>query len=83
MGGTGQMNSPLHMQERRASFFDEEPPGVGEFHTDNAPIVPNKQANSMLFFDLSDLSAKRRLAEVQSMGGPREIQLFAQDNDCV
>jgi hypothetical protein len=37
----------------------------------------------MLFFDLSDLSAKRRLAEVQSMGGPREIQLFAQDNDCV
>jgi hypothetical protein len=83
MGGTGQMNSPLHMQERSASFFDEDSPGVGEFHTDNTSIVANKQANSMLFFDLSDLSAKRRLGEVQSMGGPREVQLFGQGNDCV
>jgi hypothetical protein len=83
MGGTGQTNSPLHMQERRASFFDEEPTGVGQFHTDNASIVANKQANSVLFFNLSDLSAKRRLGEVQSMGGPGEIQLFRQANDCV
>ena len=37
----------------------------------------------MLFFDLSDLFAERRLAEVQSVGGLREVQLFAQDNDCV
>jgi len=37
----------------------------------------------MLFFDFSDLFAERRLAEVQSVGGLREVQLFAQDNDCV
>ena len=37
----------------------------------------------MLFFDLSDLFAERRLGDVQSVGGPREVQLFAQDNDCV
>ena len=37
----------------------------------------------MLFFDLSDLSAERRLGEVQSVGGPRKVQLFGQDNDCV
>jgi hypothetical protein len=37
----------------------------------------------MLAFDLSDLSAQRRLGEVQSEGGLREVQLFAQGNDGV
>ena len=38
---------------------------------------------SDLFFDLSDLSAERRLGKVQSVGRPREVQLFGQDNDGV
>jgi hypothetical protein len=37
----------------------------------------------MLFFDLSDLFAERRLGDMQSVSGPREVQLFAQYNDCV
>jgi hypothetical protein len=37
----------------------------------------------MLIFDLSDLSAERRLSEVQSVRGLREVQLFGQDNDGV
>jgi len=37
----------------------------------------------MLIFDLSDLSAERRLGKMQSVGGLREVQLFGQDNDGV
>ena len=36
----------------------------------------------MLFFDLTDLFTERRLGNVQSMRGPREVQLFGQGNDC-
>jgi hypothetical protein len=38
---------------------------------------------SMMVFDLNDLFTERRLGNVQSMRGPREVQLFGQDNDCV
>ena len=38
---------------------------------------------SMLFFDLNDLFAECRLSDVQSVRGPREVQLFGQDDDCV
>jgi hypothetical protein len=83
MGGTSEMKSSLHMQERRASLLDEDPPCIGELHTDNPSIIASEQAKSKLFFDLSDLSAERRLGEMQSEGGLSEVQLFAQGNDCV
>src|SRR5712691_9577569 len=83
MGGTSEMKSPFHMQNRRASLCDEDSPSVGELHTDNPSIIASEQATSKLFFDLSDLSAERGLGEVQSVGGLREVQLFAQGNDCV
>jgi len=68
MGGTREMKSPLHMQERRASLCDEDLPSVGKLHTDNSSIITSEQAKSELFFDLSDLSAERRLGKVQSEG---------------
>jgi hypothetical protein len=37
----------------------------------------------MLFLDLIDLLAESRLGNVQSVGGPSEIQLFGQDKDCL
>src|SRR5712691_8250024 len=83
MGGTSEMKSPLHMQDRRASLCDEDSSSIGELHTDNPSIIASEQAKSKLFFDLSDLPAERRLSKVHSVGGPREIQLFGQDNDCV
>jgi hypothetical protein len=43
-------------------------PSIGEFNTDNSSIVTSEQAKSELLFDLSDLSAERRLGEVQSEG---------------
>src|SRR5208282_1996805 len=83
MGGTSEVKSPLHMQDRRASLCDEDSPSVGELYTDNQSIIASEQAKSKLFFDLSDLSAKGRLGEVQSEGGLSEVQLFAQGNDRV
>jgi hypothetical protein len=83
MGGTREMKGPLHVRDRGTSLFDENSPGVGQFHTDNPSIIASEQAKSKLFFDLSDLSAERRLGEVQSEGGLREVQLFTQGNDCV
>ena len=37
----------------------------------------------MLFFDVSDLFAERRLGDMQSVRGAREVQLLGQDNDCM
>jgi len=73
MGGTSEMKSQLHMRQRRASMFDEDTPSVGELHTDNTSIIASEQAKSKLLFDLSDLSAERRLGEVQAEGGFREV----------
>jgi len=36
-----------------------------------------------VFFDLGDLFTECRLGDVQSVGSPREVQLFSQDIDCV
>jgi len=54
MGGTSEMKSPLHMQERRSSFRNEDLSSVGKLNTDNPSIVTSEQAKSELFFDLGD-----------------------------
>jgi len=81
VSGTSKMNSPLHMRERRASLFDEDTSSVSEFH--NPFLVASEQMKSMLFFDLSDLLAERRLADAQSLRSAREVKFLGQDNDCV
>jgi hypothetical protein len=81
MSGTSEMNSPLHMQERRASLFDEDTPGIREFH--NPSLIAGKQVKSMFFFEVGNLFAERRLGDVQSVRGAREVPFFGQDNDCV
>src|SRR5271157_3992955 len=81
MGNASKMKSPLHMQEYRSDLFDEDPPGVSDLH--NLFIVASEQVKSIVFFDLSDLFAERRLGDVQSVGGPSKAQLLGQNNDCV
>jgi hypothetical protein len=73
------MHSPLPMQERKASFFDEDTPGIREFQTQS--LIASEQVKSMLFFEVRNLSAERRLADVQFIRGPREVQLLGQDDD--
>jgi hypothetical protein len=71
------------MQERRGSLFDEASASVGELHTDKPSIIASEQAKSKLLFDLSDLSAERRLGDVQSVGGPSKAQFLGQNDDCL
>jgi hypothetical protein len=67
------------MQERKASFFDEDTPGIREFQTQS--LIASEQVKSMLFFEVRNLSAERRLANVQFVRGPREVQFLGQDDD--
>jgi len=76
-----EMYSPLRMEESRASLFDESTSGICEFH--NSSCVASEQVKSMLCFEVGNLFAERRLGYVQSVRGPREVQLFGQDDDCV
>ena len=75
------MHGPLRMRERRTGFFYENTPSIREFH--NPSLVASEQMKSMLCFEVGDLFAERRLGYVQSVRGPREVQLFGQGNDCV
>ena len=61
------MHSPLPMQERKASFFDEDTTGIREFQTQS--LIASEQVKSMLFFEVRNLSAERRLADVQFIRG--------------
>jgi hypothetical protein len=75
------MYSPFRMRECQASFLDEDTPSIREFH--NPPLIASEQVESMLPFEVGDLFGERRLSDVQSVCGPREVALFRQDNDGV
>jgi hypothetical protein len=75
------MHGALRMQERQASLFDEDTPGIREFY--NPSRIASEQVKLMLFFEVDNLFAERRLGDVQSVRGSREVPLFGQDNDCV
>src|ERR1700686_538295 len=75
------MHSPFGMQECQASLFDEDTPGIREFH--NPSRIASEEVELMLFFEVGNLFAEGRLSDVQSVRRPREVTLFGQDNDCV
>ena len=81
MCSLSKMHSSLRMGERQASLFDEDTPGIREFH--NPSLIAGKQVKSMFFFEVGNLFAERRLGDVQSVRGAREVPFFGQDNDCV
>jgi hypothetical protein len=61
--------------------LDEDTPGIREFHKPS--LIASEQVKSMFCFEVGNLFAERRLGDVQSIRGPREVPLFGQDNDCV
>src|SRR5580658_4771309 len=75
------MNGSVYVPERQTGLFDKDAPHFGEFHI--LLVRANEQMKSVQGFDLIDLFAKSRLGDVQSLGGPSEVQLFGQDNHCV
>jgi hypothetical protein len=75
------MYSSLGMQEGSASLFHEDSSGVREFH--NASFVASEQLKPMLFFEVRDLPAERRLGDAQPIRCPRDVKFFGQSNDCL
>jgi hypothetical protein len=75
------MYSSLRVQERQVSLFYEDTPGIRDFHKPS--LITSEQVKSMFLFEVGNLFAERRLGDVQSIGGPREVPLFGQNNDCV
>jgi hypothetical protein len=69
------------MREGQTSFLDEDTPSIGEFH--DSPLIASEQVESVFSFEVRNLFAERRLGNVQSVRGAREVALFGQDNDCV
>jgi hypothetical protein len=67
------------MRDRKASFFDEDTPRIREFQTQS--LIASEQVKSMLFFEVRNLSAERRLADVQFIRGTREVQFLGQNDD--
>jgi hypothetical protein len=69
------------MRERQPSLLDEDTPSIREFHKPS--LIASEQVESMFCFEVGNLFAERRLGDVQSIRGPREVSLFGQDNNCV
>src|SRR5580698_2842968 len=72
------MNGSVYVPERQTGLFDKDAPHFGEFHV--LLVRANEQMKSVQGFDLIYLFAESRLGDVQSVGGPSEVQLFGQDN---
>jgi hypothetical protein len=77
----GKMHSLLGVQECQARLFDEDTPGIREFHKPS--LIATEKPELMPFFEVGNLFAESRLRDVQSVRGPREVPLFSQDNDCL
>ena len=75
------IHSPIRIEERRASLFDESTSAKPKLN--NPSCVACEQAKSMLCFEVRNLFAERRLGYVQSVRGPREVEFFGQDDDCL
>src|SRR6202140_5472917 len=74
------MYGSLRMRERRAGLFDEDTPGIREFH--NPSLISSEQVKSVLGFEVGNLFAERRLGYMQSVRGAPEVQLLGHGNDC-
>jgi hypothetical protein len=79
--GMSKMHSPFRMKERQASLFDEDTACIREFH--NPSLIASEQVELVPTFEVGNLFGERRLGDVQSVCGPREVPLFGQDNDGV
>src|SRR5271154_3334701 len=66
------------MPERKTGFFNKNAAHFGQFHI--LLVRADEQMKFVQCFDFIYLFAESRLGDVQSVGGPSEVQLFGQDN---
>jgi hypothetical protein len=62
-------------------FFDEDLSGFCKF--DQPAFFAVKQMKSILLFEFCDLLAKRRLGDVQPVGGTGEVHFLGQNDYCM
>ena len=74
-----EMPRPFYMKQRRAGFLNKNAPCIGEFH--GTPFVASEEVKSVVFFEIRNLPAQSRLADIQSEGSSREIEFFSEDID--
>ena len=61
-----------------ARLLHEHAPCLGELHL---ALGAMEERDPKLFFELPDLMAERRLAEIQPFGGAAEVERFGQRDD--
>jgi hypothetical protein len=69
------MDCPLCMLDRSASLFDEDTPGIREFHKPS--LVAIKKVKAEIFFEVRNLSAECRLADAQSVRCTCEVKFLS------
>src|SRR5580698_2860106 len=79
MGRMSEMPGPLYMKQRGAGFLNKNTTRVGEFH--GSSLVASEEVKSVMFFEVRNLPAQSRLADIQSESSSREIQFFSEDID--
>jgi len=75
------MSNPFGKLERGAGRFDENTSGIRELH--NSSRIASKELKSLFFFEVGNLFTERGLGDVQSVRGPREVELLRHGNDRV
>jgi hypothetical protein len=79
MGRMSEMPSPFYMKQGGAGLLNKNATRIGEFH--GSSFVASEEVKSVLLFEIRNLPAQSRLADVQSEGSSREIQFFSEDID--
>jgi len=71
---SGSVDATPKIGEESPGLFQKRSPGLGETH---ASLQSLEECESYVVFELSDLPRQRRLNDVQPLGGPPEVLLFA------
>src|SRR5438270_6920833 len=81
LGCTSQLNGPFRMGKSCTCFFYKDLSGFRKF--DQSAFFAIKKVKSILLFEFGDLLAKRRLGDVQPVGGTSEVHFFGQNDYCM
>ena len=81
MGRMSEMPGALYKQQGGASLLDKYATRFGELH--GSSLIASEEVKSVVFFEVRDLPAQSRLADIQSEGSSREIEFFRKYIDSV
>jgi hypothetical protein len=79
MGRMSEMPRPFYKQQSGAGLLNKNAARLGEFH--GSSLVASEEVKSVMFFEVRNLPAQSRLADIQSESSSREIQFLSEDID--